>query len=89
MRPPHAPFDAILLEGAVPRVPQGLLEQLKDGGRLVAVIADGAFGRAQVWRRTGKVFDSPPPSSMPAQSRCPDLRARPTSSSDRRRSRSK
>ena len=52
--PAHAPFDAILLEGAVPQVPQVLLEQLKDGGRLVAIIADGAFGRAQVWRRTGK-----------------------------------
>jgi protein-L-isoaspartate(D-aspartate) O-methyltransferase len=55
--PAHAPFDAILLEGAVPRVPEDLLEQLRDGGRLVAVIADGAFGRAQVWRRTGKLFD--------------------------------
>ena len=58
--PSHAPFDAILLDGAVPQVPQQLLEQLKDGGRLVAVIADGAFGRAQVWRRTGKVFDPRP-----------------------------
>ncbi len=56
----HAPFDAILLEGAVPQVPEALLEQLKDGGRLVAVIADGIFGRAQVWRRTGKVFDARP-----------------------------
>jgi protein-L-isoaspartate(D-aspartate) O-methyltransferase len=58
--PSHAPFDAILLEGAVPRVPGELLEQLKDGARLVAVIADGTFGRAQVWQRTGKVFDSRP-----------------------------
>jgi protein-L-isoaspartate(D-aspartate) O-methyltransferase len=58
--PSHAPFDAILLEGAVPRVPGGLLEQLKDGARLVAVTADGTFGRAQVWQRTGKVFDSRP-----------------------------
>ena len=58
--PAHAPFDAILLNGAVPRIPAELLEQLKDGARLVAVIADGAFGRAQVWQRTGKVFESPP-----------------------------
>jgi len=56
--PAQAPFDAILLEGAVPQVPKDLLEQLKDGGRLVAVIADGAFGRAQVWRRTGKACDA-------------------------------
>ena len=40
--------------------PAELLEQLKDGARLVAVIADGAFGRAQVWQRTGKVFDPRP-----------------------------
>jgi protein-L-isoaspartate(D-aspartate) O-methyltransferase len=58
--PSHAPFDAILLEGAVPQVPQALLEQLKDGGRLVTVIAEGVLGRAQVWRRSGKVFDARP-----------------------------
>jgi protein-L-isoaspartate(D-aspartate) O-methyltransferase len=58
--PAHAPFDAILLEGAVPEVPQDLLAQLKDGGRLVGILADGAFGRACVWRRTGRVFDARP-----------------------------
>jgi protein-L-isoaspartate(D-aspartate) O-methyltransferase len=58
--PSHAPFDAILLNGAVPQVPAGLLEQLKDGARLIAVLADGAFGRAQVWQRAGKVFDARP-----------------------------
>jgi protein-L-isoaspartate(D-aspartate) O-methyltransferase len=56
----HAPFDAILLNGAVPGVPEDLLGQLRDGGRLVAVLADGAFGRAQVWRRTGNLFDPRP-----------------------------
>jgi protein-L-isoaspartate(D-aspartate) O-methyltransferase len=58
--PSHAPFAVILLNGAVPRVPAELLQQLGDGGRLVAVLADGAFGRAQVWQRTGAVFDSRP-----------------------------
>jgi len=56
--PGHAPFDAILLNGAVWQVPQALLEQLRDGGRLVAVQAEGAFGRAQVWRRTATVVDA-------------------------------
>ena len=65
--PSHAPFDAILLEGAVPRIPQELLEQLRDGGRLVAVIADGTFGRAQVWQRTGKLFDPRPAFDAGAQ----------------------
>jgi protein-L-isoaspartate(D-aspartate) O-methyltransferase len=58
--PGHGPFDAIVLNGAVPDAPQALLEQLKDGGRLVGVLATGEFGRAQVWRRTGKGFDAMP-----------------------------
>ena len=51
--PTEAPFDAILLDGAVPEVPQALLDQLKDGGRLVAIVVPDGYGRAQVWRRTG------------------------------------
>ncbi len=54
--PAEAPFDAILLQGAVPDVPQALLDQLKDGGRLIAVVVPGGFGRVQVWRRTGQSF---------------------------------
>jgi protein-L-isoaspartate(D-aspartate) O-methyltransferase len=56
--PSHAPFDAILLNGAVEDMPQALLDQLRDGGRLAAVAADATFGRAQVWRRIGKSFDT-------------------------------
>jgi protein-L-isoaspartate(D-aspartate) O-methyltransferase len=33
----EAPFDAIMLSGSVSKVPDGLLRQLKPGGRLVAV----------------------------------------------------
>jgi protein-L-isoaspartate(D-aspartate) O-methyltransferase len=58
--PPHGPFDAILLEGAVAKVPESLLAQLEEGGRLVAILADGVLGRAQVWRRTGNTFDARP-----------------------------
>jgi protein-L-isoaspartate(D-aspartate) O-methyltransferase len=56
--PAAAPFDAILLNGAVPEAPQALLDQLKDGGRLVAVIAARGFGQARVWRRSGNAFAS-------------------------------
>ena len=56
--PDDAPFDAILLNGAVPEVPQALLEQLKDGGRLLAVVAPGSYGRAFVWLRTGTSYAS-------------------------------
>lgn len=34
----EAPYNVILLEGAVAEVPQEILDQLADGGRLVAVI---------------------------------------------------
>jgi protein-L-isoaspartate(D-aspartate) O-methyltransferase len=56
--PTHAPFDAILLNGSVAQAPLHLLEQLKERGRLVAVLAEGNFGGAQVWRRAGKGFDA-------------------------------
>ena len=56
--PAEAPFDAILINGAVPDVPAQLLDQLKDGGRLVAVVAEGAVGRAMQWRRLGGTFDA-------------------------------
>jgi protein-L-isoaspartate(D-aspartate) O-methyltransferase len=39
--PSLAPYDAILLNGAAEVVPQGLLGQLRDGGRLVAVVGRG------------------------------------------------
>ena len=58
--PSHAPFDAILVNGAVEQVPDALLGQLKDGGRLVGILAQGPAGRGQVWRRRGTVFDSRP-----------------------------
>lgn len=35
--PAHAPFDAIMVSGAVAEVPRALLDQLKPGGRLFAI----------------------------------------------------
>jgi protein-L-isoaspartate(D-aspartate) O-methyltransferase len=53
-----APFDAIVLPGAVSSVPDALFDQLKDGGRLVAVVAEGGIGAATLWRRLGPSVDS-------------------------------
>jgi protein-L-isoaspartate(D-aspartate) O-methyltransferase len=55
--PAEAPFDAIILNGAVEMIPDALAEQLKDGGRLVGVVVDGPLSRAQVMLRSGKTFD--------------------------------
>lgn len=64
--PSEAPFDAIILNGAVEVVPQTLMEQLKDGGRLVAVVVRGALSRAHVTLRAGNGFDSRPAFEAPA-----------------------
>jgi protein-L-isoaspartate(D-aspartate) O-methyltransferase len=45
----QAPYDAIVIEGAVDAVPPALFDQLKEGGRLVAVVGEGISGRATVW----------------------------------------
>ncbi len=49
----EGPFDVILLNGSVPVVPKGLLDQLKDGGRLVTIVAENDFGRAYLYRKSG------------------------------------
>jgi protein-L-isoaspartate(D-aspartate) O-methyltransferase len=48
-----APFDVILLSGSVLEVPQALLEQLKTGGRLVALVGAAPVMHATVVTRTG------------------------------------
>jgi protein-L-isoaspartate(D-aspartate) O-methyltransferase len=49
-----APYDAILVGGAVPSLPQALLDQLGPNGRLAAVVAGaGGLGRATLAERRG------------------------------------
>lgn len=54
--PSEGPYDAIVVEGAVEQIPSALLDQLKDGGRLVAIEA-GVPSHAIVWQRMGRHFD--------------------------------
>lgn len=49
-----APYDAILIGGAVEQVPAALTDQLKDGGRLAAVIRKDNAARAMLYVRTGE-----------------------------------
>jgi protein-L-isoaspartate(D-aspartate) O-methyltransferase len=50
--PEAGPFDVILLNGSVPEVPDKLLAQLKDGGRLVAVVTGAPQGRPRQGKAT-------------------------------------
>lgn len=62
-----APYDVIVVEGAVEVVSDSLLSQLKEGGRLVAVVGSGPMGKATLYRRAGghagalPVFDAAAP----------------------------
>jgi protein-L-isoaspartate(D-aspartate) O-methyltransferase len=47
----HAPFDAIMISGAVPVVPQQLAARLKVGGRLFAIVGEAPVMTAQVITR--------------------------------------
>jgi protein-L-isoaspartate(D-aspartate) O-methyltransferase len=55
--PSEAPFDVIVLSGSVAAVPQALLDQLKPGGRLVAIVGHEPMMRATLITRvaTGQV----------------------------------
>ena len=54
--PRQGPYDVIVLEGAVHEVPDALLRQLKQGGRLVAIVRSGATSAAVVYVRSGDEF---------------------------------
>lgn len=51
-----APFDAIYVGGSLPRVPEILKNQLKDGGRMVVIVGDHSVQRAQLLTRQGNEF---------------------------------
>lgn len=52
--PDQGPFDVILLSGSVASVPQTLLDQLKVGGRLAAIIGSEPVMRATLYTRVGE-----------------------------------
>lgn len=47
----HGPYDVIVIEGGVEVVPEALLDQLRDGGRIGCVVMDGALGRCRIGQK--------------------------------------
>ena len=47
----NAPYDAIIVTAAAPKIPEPLLDQLAEGGRLVAPVGDRGFQHLERWTR--------------------------------------
>jgi protein-L-isoaspartate(D-aspartate) O-methyltransferase len=47
------PFDAIIVQGGVEQVPEAILSQLKDHGRIAALFMTGALGTVRIGHKAG------------------------------------
>jgi len=54
--PADAPYDQILFDGAVEVIPDAIVDQLADGGRLGAALVDRGITRLVVGRKAGAAF---------------------------------
>ena len=48
----YGPYDAVIIEGGVEFVPESLVDQLKMGGRIIAIFLNGAVGECRLGFRT-------------------------------------
>ncbi|MBL0353277.1 MAG: protein-L-isoaspartate O-methyltransferase [Candidatus Dechloromonas phosphoritropha] len=56
---PHFPYDVIVVSGSLPTLPDALLEQLRPGGRLVAIVGAAPVMEAQLVTSNGEgVFNT-------------------------------
>jgi len=51
-----APYDAIIVTAAAPRVPKSLLNQLANYGRMILPVGESGFQELELWRREGESF---------------------------------
>ena len=49
----HGPYDVAIIQGGVQEVPQAILDQLKDGGRIAALFMEGALGEVRIGYKRG------------------------------------
>lgn len=55
--PKHGPYDVIVIEGGIEALPEALVTQLKDGGRVGAIFMDGALGTVRIGRKVDGKLD--------------------------------
>jgi protein-L-isoaspartate(D-aspartate) O-methyltransferase len=51
-----APYDQVLIDGAIEYIPDAIVDQLADGGRLGAALVDRGITRLIVGRKAGQAF---------------------------------
>jgi protein-L-isoaspartate(D-aspartate) O-methyltransferase len=52
----HGPYDVIVVQGGIARLPDALERQLKDGGRIACIFMEGALGEVRVgFKRNGLI----------------------------------
>ncbi len=54
----QSPFNAIIIEGAVNHVSEKLLNQLENGGRLIAILSENGLCNAKMFTRKEAMFHS-------------------------------
>jgi protein-L-isoaspartate(D-aspartate) O-methyltransferase len=58
--PEGGPYDLILIDGAVEFIPQAIIDQLVDGGRIATALLDQGVTRIAIGRRAGEGFGIAP-----------------------------
>lgn len=51
--PAHGPYDVLIVQGGIEILPDALIAQVKDGGRIGALFVDGALGVAKLGIKRG------------------------------------
>ncbi|WP_170560857.1 protein-L-isoaspartate O-methyltransferase family protein [Ruegeria atlantica] len=51
--PEHGPYDVIVIQGGVEQVPDALIAQLKDHGRIACLFVEGALGTVRIGHKSG------------------------------------
>ncbi|MEE9427847.1 MAG: protein-L-isoaspartate O-methyltransferase [Paracoccaceae bacterium] len=53
----HGPYDVIVIEGGIEELPQHLFDQLKEGGRVVAIFVEAALGICRIGHKLSGHID--------------------------------
>ncbi|WP_170475932.1 protein-L-isoaspartate O-methyltransferase family protein [Ruegeria arenilitoris] len=48
----HGPYDVIMIQGGVERVPEAILDQLKDQGRIACIFMEGDLGTVKIGHKS-------------------------------------